>query len=264
MTGGSVSDWVPSPVPVPGLAPRRKRAGRIVFWVLFALAGACAVGAGAGFTATDRVYTVPGAAMENTIGPGDRILVARGQDVRRGDLVVIDIPAGGAIASGSYVRRIIGLPGDHVACCNAAGDVTVNGKALHETQYLYPGNAPSRTRFSATLTAGSIWVMGDHRSISNDSRYWGVNIPESDIVGRVYMIAHGTTFTRVSTPATFIADGLAPSGGRVTWPLVCATICGAALLALILLSVFGIVRWSVRGRRQRRMYREAARSGPAA
>jgi hypothetical protein len=116
--------------------------------------------------------------------------------------------------------------------------------------------------FSVTLGPDEIWVMGDNRNISLDSRYWQGNILKQDIVGRVYMIAHGASFTLTSTPSTFIADGLAPSGGRVTWPLVCGAIAGAALIVVILLGIFGIIRSSIRGRRQRGMYRQAVPPGP--
>lgn len=234
-----------------------------MYWVLFALAVAGVIGGFGGMVATGPDYTVPSTSMVPALQPGDRIFVARGQDVRRGDVVVFDIPAGtSGIAPGLYVKRLIGLPGDHVACCNSAGDVTVNGKALDESQYLYPGDKPSRKRFSVALGPGDIWVMGDHRSISLDSRYWGPDIPEKDIVGRVYMVGKGVSFTRLSTPLTFVADGLAPSGGRVTWPLACAVVGGASLVALLVIGVFGIVRSAIRSRRRRRPHGAAAPAGP--
>ncbi len=53
-----------------------------------------------------------------------------------------------------YIKRVIGLPGDHVACCNDRGQVTVNGVPLSEKSYLYPGNPPSMTKFNITVPAG--------------------------------------------------------------------------------------------------------------
>ncbi|MGH3165587.1 MAG: signal peptidase I [Trebonia sp.] len=261
MTGESAGPWAPQPLP----APRRNSPGRVFYWVLFGLAVAGVIGGFGGLVATGPDYTVPSTSMVPTLQPGMRIFVARGTDVRRGDVVVFDIPPGtSGIASGLYVKRLIGLPGDRVACCDSAGDVTVNGKALDESQYLYPGDAPSQKRFSVTLGPGDIWVMGDHRSISLDSRYWGPDVPEKDIVGRVYMVEKGVSFTRLSTPSTFAADGLAPSGGRITWPLVCAAVSAASLVALLVIGVFGIIRSAIRGRRRRRMYRGAtsARAAP--
>ncbi|HSZ38673.1 MAG TPA: signal peptidase I [Trebonia sp.] len=222
--------------------------------MFFGLAVAGVIGALAGIVVTGPDYTVPSTSMQPVLQPGDRIFVARGQDVRRGDIVVFDIPAGtSGIAAGLYVKRLIGLPGDKVACCNAAGEVTVNGKALTESQYLYPGNAPSRTKFSVTLGPGEVWVMGDHRSISLDSRYWRGSVLKQDIVGRVYLVAHGASFTRVATPGTFVADGLALAGGRVTWPLVCAIVAGLALVLLIVLGIVSLILRAVRGRRWRRV-----------
>ncbi|HWG01843.1 MAG TPA: signal peptidase I, partial [Trebonia sp.] len=92
-----------------------------------------------------------------------------------------------------YIKRVIGLPGDHVACCDANGQVTVNGVPLSESSYLYPGNAPSATRFNITVPPGRLWVMGDHRQISYDSRGHigdpgGGTIPENQVVGRAFVI----------------------------------------------------------------------------
>jgi len=123
-----------------------------------------------------RGFTVPSGAtsMDNTVREGDTILVARGRGIRRGDVVVLSAPAGsaGPIQPGvSFVRRVIGLPGDRVTCCTA-GHVTVNGKPLDES-YLYPGDQPATSAFSVVLGRGQLWVLGDHRSVALDSRSWG-------------------------------------------------------------------------------------------
>jgi signal peptidase I len=258
VTSEPAGHWVPEPA----LAPRRRHAGRVIFWVLFGLAVACVIGGLAGTVATGPDYTMPSTSMQPALQPGDRVFVAKGQDVRRGDIVVFDVPAGSSIESGLYVKRLIGLPGDHVACCNKAGEVTVDGKALNESQYLYPGNAPSGIKFSVTLGPGEVWVMGDHRSISLDSRYWRGSVLKSEIVGRVYLIAHGSSFTLVSTPRTFTADGLAPAGSRVTWPLVCVGVAVVALAVLIVLGIVALIARIAGGRRRRRRYGEAAPSSP--
>jgi signal peptidase I len=107
------------------------------------------------------------------------------------------------------IKRVIGLPGDKVACCDAQGRVTVNGVALNETSYLYPGNAPSEVRFSITVPPGRLWVMGDHRLISDDSRDHlgdpgGGTVPESAVVGRAFVIIWPVSRWRIlPIPATF-------------------------------------------------------------
>jgi len=163
-----------------------------------------------------QVFSIPSGSMENTLLPGDRILVNkmvyRFRSIERGDIVVFSgsgswdppTPApslwdrvtglvGIAGPGTDYVKRVIGVPGDHVVCCNAAGQVTVNGVALSESSYVYPGAAPSQIRFNITVPPGRLWVMGDNRADSDDSRYrvgdpGGGTIPESAVVGRAFVI----------------------------------------------------------------------------
>ena len=167
-------------------------------------------------------FYIPSGSMQNTLGIGDRVLVNKlvydFRDIHRGDIVVFSgdgtwdpgvAPSsdnffakfgqnvvsmfGFGKAQNDFIKRVIGLPGDHVACCDAQGRVTVNGVSLNEGSYLYPGNAPSETRFSVTVPQGSLWVMGDHRDVSYDSRGHhdgfpgGGSIPESAVVGRAFM-----------------------------------------------------------------------------
>ncbi|SEM37667.1 signal peptidase I, partial [Streptacidiphilus jiangxiensis] len=169
-----------------------------------------------------QVFSIPSGSMQNTIAIGDRVAVDKlspwlGWTPQRGDVVVFNDPSDwlrndpvpssgpvlGAVKSTftflgllpsdrDLIKRVIGLPGDTVACCGADGKITVNGHEIDEP-YLYAGNAPSRIPFKVTVPAGELWVMGDHRDISADSRYHmsepgGGFVPEKDVVGRAVAI----------------------------------------------------------------------------
>ncbi len=130
-----------------------------------------------------QAFFIPSASMENTLEIGDRVLINKIvyhlRPIHRGDIIVFDgtgswdfdnPPTSSNIFSKAvdeleglvgishdssiYIKRVIGLPGDHVACCNAEGQVTVNGVPLSEGSYLYPGNVPSTQKFSITVPAG--------------------------------------------------------------------------------------------------------------
>lgn len=128
-------------------------------------------------------FTVPSSSMENTLRSDDRILVnkfAYGvSDVHRGDVVVFEDP-GGWIADGSQeptsadgknylVKRVVGIPGDHVTCCSTAGRLTVNGREVYEPYAVVPDGQPATTPFDITVPAGELWVLGDNRYNSRDS-----------------------------------------------------------------------------------------------
>lgn len=166
-----------------------------------------------------KPFSIPTGSMEQTLQVGDRILVNRlvyhTRDIERGDVVVFDgsdsfvpasdrperNPVAGAAAwvgqslglmtpdSTDFVKRVIGVGGDRVQCCDAEGRVTVNGTPLDESAYLYPGDSPSLQEFDVEVPEGLLWVMGDHRSNSADSRAHlgdpgGGFVPESKVVGR--------------------------------------------------------------------------------
>jgi signal peptidase I len=139
--------------------------------------------------------------MENTLRPGDRILVDRLSyrlhGIRRGDVVVFDgTEAFGSLNGGGttdYVKRVVGLPGDRVVCCDERGRIEVNGSPLDESSYLHPGDDPSALRFDVRVPADRLWLMGDHRSDSLDSRAHlgdpgGGFVPVDKVLGRVLVV----------------------------------------------------------------------------
>jgi signal peptidase I len=90
------------------------------------------------------------------------------------------------------VKRVIGVGGDRVACCDGEGRVTINRTPLNES-YLYDGDAPSDVPFDVTVPAGSLWVMGDHRGFSEDSRAHiddeqGGMVPVDNVIGRAFLL----------------------------------------------------------------------------
>jgi signal peptidase I len=237
-------DDVATPVPSPESA--WPRIGRIAFWALFGLAAALLVTSIAILFVITRVYSVSTPTMENTVPMGDRVLLAPGSGIRRGDVVVLRVPVAVSGTNGIFSKRVIGLPGDHVACCDSRGRVTVNGKPLDES-YLYPGDPPSRIAFSVRLRRGQIWVLGDRRNISLDSRKWGP-VPVSGVVGRVVLVNHGFSFTVLHTPRAFVTDGLAQADTRPDVYMVLALMTAGSLLALLVLAVTGVIVLTVRGR----------------
>lgn len=180
-------------------------------------------------------FSIPSGSMEPTLQVGDRILVSRltgPDDLQRGDVVVFDasrafdLPEstpsllrrianaiGSIVGQGSdtdYVKRVIGLPGDHVRCCAVDGRLVVNGVEADEP-YLARGEAPSATTFDVTLPSDRYWVMGDHRSASADSRSHmgapgGGMVPGEDIIGQVWVRywPPGRTGTLPSVPLSAI------------------------------------------------------------
>jgi signal peptidase I len=227
-----------------------RRATRIAFWTLVGLATAVLITSLAIPVLGTRGFTASSPTMEPAISPGQHLLVAVGGGIRRGDVVVLHVPATATGPDSIYVQRVIGLPGDHVACCNAKGRVTVNGKPLNET-YLYPGDRPSVVTFSVTLRQGQIWVMGDRRNISLDSRTWGP-VGESGVVGRVILVMHGSSLTALRTPQAFVSAGLAPADTRLDSYVRLAFLAAASVAALLILVIVGITSFLLRQRRSRR------------
>ncbi|MFI1155256.1 signal peptidase I [Streptomyces sioyaensis] len=166
-------------------------------------------------------FLIPSSSMENTLQIGDRVLVNKlayrfGGAPARGDIVVFDgtgsfvhreqgenpvtgLLRGAGAALGlarpdetDYVKRVIGIGGDHVTCCDKRGRIEVNGEPVNEA-YLHPGDAPSSVDFDIVVPEDRLWVMGDHRARSSDSRDHlgepgGGTVPVDKVIGRADLI----------------------------------------------------------------------------
>jgi signal peptidase I len=168
-------------------------------------------------------FYIPSGSMENTLLVGDRIAVnkfgALFSDIKRGEVAVFNDPdkwlgdapveerstlsskvKSGLITVGVLpdpakqflIKRVIGVGGDNVICCDASGKIQVNGVSISEP-YIYPGDKPSEMKFNVDVPKGFIFVMGDHRGASSDSRFHPDSanngmVPLSKVVGRATFI----------------------------------------------------------------------------
>jgi signal peptidase I len=167
-----------------------------------------------------QAFYIPSPSMEPQFIKNDRILVQKvsywgDKSPKRGDIVVFKDPGGwlgpeetrtpdnpvaktleaiGLYPSGGHlVKRVIGVAGDKVECCDRRGRVTVNGTALNERSYLPKGTQPSVDEFHVTVPEGKLWVMGDNRGDSYDSRGHlgdpgGGFVPADLVVGKVWAL----------------------------------------------------------------------------
>ena len=184
-----------------------------------------------------KAFYIPSESMVPTLEENDRIfvnlMVPRNFALERGDVVVFRDTKGwlpampeepsnplqkglefvGLLPDTSQqhlIKRVIGLPGDHVVCCDASERITVNGEPLAEP-YVNPAETPLAREFDVTVPEGSIWVMGDNRNHSSDSRFHDAKqrgsgfISLSDVEGKATVIAWPVTRLRVldSYPDTF-------------------------------------------------------------
>lgn len=156
-----------------------------------------------------RPFEIPSGSMEPGLRVGDRVLVNKlayrfGARPRRGDVVVFD--GTGYFGQADYVKRVVGVGGDHVVCCDREGRTEVNGRPVDETGFLHPGDSPSDVPYDVVVPDGRLFLLGDHRARSSDSRDHlgspgGGMVPVDDVVGRadwiVWPYGH---WTRVERP----------------------------------------------------------------
>jgi len=159
-----------------------------------------------------QFFFIPSGSMENTLQVNDRVAVNKvpfiGKSIKRGDVVVFRDPdnwlpepylgdqnkylAVGVLPNPTkqyLVKRVIGVAGDKVECCSKGKKLMINGVEIDEP-YIFAGNTASDTNFNVTVPAGKVWVMGDHRGASADSRFHQDDInngmvPTAKITGKV-------------------------------------------------------------------------------
>ncbi|RYP99493.1 S26 family signal peptidase [Bifidobacterium pseudolongum subsp. globosum] len=124
------------------------------------------------------MYEIPSSSMENTLRIGDRVMVVKPSIAKpeRGDIITFKDPGGWLPSkekkhSDILIKRLIGMPGDTVECEGGGAPIVVNGEPLDESAYLQEGMAPSEIPFSVTVPEGHVFVLGDNRANSADSRY---------------------------------------------------------------------------------------------
>ncbi|MCW2917957.1 MAG: signal peptidase [Actinomycetia bacterium] len=198
-----------------------------------------------------QAFFIPSGSMENTLQVGDRVLVNKivyhTRDIHRGDVVVFNGPPswnpegtfakptnpvskamnvigrafGVAPGEKDFIKRVIGVGGDRVQCCDKQGRLMVNGHPLEEKAYLYTDpetgeqDVPSLDKFDVTVPKGRLWMMGDHRSDSADSRFHrteegGGMVPEDRVIGRAFVVLWPVDrWKTLPIPKTFEQSGSA-------------------------------------------------------
>jgi signal peptidase I len=200
-----------------------------------------------------QAFFIPSGSMENTLLIGDRVLVNKVvydmRDPLRGEIVVFrgtdkwapepteavsqafaaklgrtvgDLVGVSRPGERDFIKRVIGLPGDKIACCDEKGRITVNGEPIDEPYVeenssldapARPGECTSRKFAEVTVPANEMFVMGDHRLVSQDARCQGP-VPIDNVIGRAFVIVWPSNrFTGLSVPDNWKSFAAPAVGG---------------------------------------------------
>ncbi|MGW9026751.1 signal peptidase I [Streptomyces sp. NPDC055722] len=192
--------------------------GRVTLTVLICLLFLLALSA-----FVTQPFDIPSSSMERGLRVGDRVLVNKlayrfGSKPQRGDVVVFD--GTGYFGSADYVKRVVGVGGDHVVCCDKEGGLEVNGRSVDESSFLYPGNSPSDVPFDVVVPDGTLFVLGDHRSDSSDSRDHlgspgGGMVPVGTVIGRAdWVVWPSAHFRHITRPGAYARVPAAADGAH--------------------------------------------------
>jgi signal peptidase I len=230
-----------------------------------------------------QAFSIPSASMQNTLQEGDRVLVDKltpwfGTKPERGEVVVFRDPGGwlpeetpketNAVLRGAenvlsfvglrpssdekdLIKRVIAIGGDTVEC-HSGSPVKVNGVPLDEP-YIYPGSTPCDDYPVGTVKVPKdhLWVMGDHRNDSWDSRYHQLQkpgdgfVPVDNVIGRAFTVAWPVThWSTLPVPATFHQADLDRLAAQLALPQA------ALPVAMALVGALPLTRWHRRTRKQ--------------
>ena len=164
-----------------------------------------------------QAFLVPSTSMESTLQVGERILVNKFAPIERGDIVVFTDPDNWLTPEeGDFlVKRVVGVGGDKIYCCNVSGNLEVNGQNVEESSYVLDGVRTDQINFDVTVPKDKLFVMGDNRNNSPDSRYHLIApddpfVPTDNVVGKAVMVIWPLADLRRITDQATVLNKVSP------------------------------------------------------
>jgi signal peptidase I len=164
-----------------------------------------------------QAFLVPSTSMEPTLQVGERILVNKFAPVERGDIVVFTDPDNWLTPEeGDFlVKRVVGVGGDKIRCCNVSGNLEINGQNVEESSYVLDGGRTDQINFDITVPKGKLFVMGDNRNNSPDSRYHLIApddpfVPTNNVIGKAVMVIWPLADLRRITDQAAVLNKVSP------------------------------------------------------